>query len=209
MSLTDYDGLSITKVLGSLALGACVIRMMTPPTSIAESTGDSKVVTKDTLSTFLTSERGIRSSLVACWLGLPLLSLRYAVYHDAARAPWEVVELAALVLGVLGIWLRVSAFRALARFFTFKLTIQDDHQLVDTGPYRYLCHPSYTGCMMIVPSYMIYHHYPLALIALSGAVGLAILAFRVTEEEVVLEKHFGAKWIRFRESRWRLIPGLW
>ena len=37
----------------------------------------------------------------------------------------------------------------LGRFFKFTVVVQADHQVVDTGPYRLIRHPSYTGLLMI------------------------------------------------------------
>ena len=38
--------------------------------------------------------------------------------------------------------------RELGRFFKFTVVVQADHQVVDTGPYRLIRHPSYTGLLM-------------------------------------------------------------
>ncbi|KAG0336262.1 hypothetical protein BG000_006758 [Podila horticola] len=55
---------------------------------------------------------------------------------------WQLVALGiALVADALRKWSIVT----LDRFFTYRLTIRTQHKLVNTGPYRYLRHPSYTG----------------------------------------------------------------
>jgi len=55
--------------------------------------------------------------------------------------------LAGVGLTTVGGFIRVQCYRTLGRFFTFELTIQDDHQLVTSGPYGYVRHPSYTGAL--------------------------------------------------------------
>ncbi len=47
-----------------------------------------------------------------------------------------------------GLALRVWAIQVLARWFTVDVTIQPDHQLMRSGPYRWLRHPSYTGALL-------------------------------------------------------------
>lgn len=55
-------------------------------------------------------------------------------------------------LGVLifaaGTTLRWYSIGYLGRFFTVDVAIANDHELIDTGPYRRIRHPSYTGALM-------------------------------------------------------------
>ncbi|KAF9925542.1 hypothetical protein BGZ65_007681 [Modicella reniformis] len=55
---------------------------------------------------------------------------------------WHIV---ATLLSVGACALRKWSFTTLDRFFTYQLTIRSGHRLVQTGPYKYLLHPSYTG----------------------------------------------------------------
>lgn len=45
----------------------------------------------------------------------------------------------------LGTLIRLSCYRALGRFFTFELSVFNDHKLITTGPYAFVRHPSYTA----------------------------------------------------------------
>ncbi|KAG0055509.1 hypothetical protein BGZ83_008385 [Gryganskiella cystojenkinii] len=58
---------------------------------------------------------------------------------------WHIV---ATVTALVSCWLRRWSFATLDRFFTYQLTIRSGHKLVQTGPYTYLRHPSYTGAML-------------------------------------------------------------
>ena len=57
------------------------------------------------------------------------------------------------VLGVcvfaIGLVLRLCSIIYLGRFFTFNVAIATDHRLIDSGPYRFVRHPSYTGALML------------------------------------------------------------
>lgn len=110
-----------------------------------------------------------------------------------------------LFLFVCGVLLRVSAIRNLGKFFTMDLSIRKEHQLITTGVYKYIRHPSYTGII----------------IALTGA-GLALnnwislffgtilffLAFnkRISNEEKGLINCFGEEYIRYQKKTKRWIP---
>jgi len=51
-------------------------------------------------------------------------------------------------LFVVGLALRLCSILYLDRFFTGKVAIAADHRLVDSGPYHFVRHPSYTGALM-------------------------------------------------------------
>ena len=53
--------------------------------------------------------------------------------------------LAAWLLSMSGWAIRHSSHHALGHLFTFQLSIRKDHQLVTSGPYAVVRHPSYTG----------------------------------------------------------------
>lgn len=53
-----------------------------------------------------------------------------------------------LVLIILGIVLRWTAILTLKRQFTTTLAIIENHKVIDIGIYKYIRHPSYTGCLM-------------------------------------------------------------
>jgi protein-S-isoprenylcysteine O-methyltransferase len=54
-----------------------------------------------------------------------------------------------MVLMVAGIAFRQWAIAVLGRFFSAAVRVQKGQTVVDTGPYRYVRHPSYTGALMI------------------------------------------------------------
>jgi protein-S-isoprenylcysteine O-methyltransferase Ste14 len=59
---------------------------------------------------------------------------------------WPVVT--GLALMVAGIGLRAWSIVTLGRFFQYQIKVQPGHQVVTSGPYRFVRHPSYTGIAM-------------------------------------------------------------
>ncbi|KZT70870.1 hypothetical protein DAEQUDRAFT_810447 [Daedalea quercina L-15889] len=53
--------------------------------------------------------------------------------------------LAGFGLTMLGSAIRLVCFRTLDRFFTFEMTVKEDHQLCTRGPYSVVRHPAYAG----------------------------------------------------------------
>ena len=54
-----------------------------------------------------------------------------------------------LTLIVLAAWIRLMTYCHLGRFFRFEISIQKDHELIVSGPYSVVRHPSYTAGVLI------------------------------------------------------------
>ncbi|OBZ67534.1 hypothetical protein A0H81_12475 [Grifola frondosa] len=52
------------------------------------------------------------------------------------------------MLGALGGFIRIQCYRTLGRFFTYELTLRNNHRLVTSGPYAVVRHPSYIGLIV-------------------------------------------------------------
>jgi protein-S-isoprenylcysteine O-methyltransferase Ste14 len=121
-----------------------------------------------------------------------------------AELPWFGFYLG-LVVGALGLGLRLWAISVLGRHFSVVVRTSAEQTLVRSGPYRRVRHPSYTGLLGIALG--------LPLVLLSG-VGLVVallllplvLGYRIQVEEVALQRRFGAAYEEYRRTSWRLVP---
>ena len=55
---------------------------------------------------------------------------------------------AGICLIFMGTAFRWYSAQVLGKFFTFDVAILDGHTLIESGPYRYIRHPSYTGALV-------------------------------------------------------------
>ncbi len=143
------------------------------------------------------------------WTGLG------GAFFAAFWAPWgriplppEPVFYAGIALMWAGMAFRLWAVLTLGRFFRVTVFVQDDHRLVDTGPYRRLRNPSYTGAMTTIIGIC------LALGSwLSLLVGVALIGsgfvWRIVVEEAALRSRFGEAYEAYAKTRWALIPLVW
>lgn len=123
---------------------------------------------------------------------------------------WVSIEIIALISTILGSMLRLWCFHTLGKYFTFNVGWQSDQQLVTTGPYRYLMHPSYTGqflAMVGLPLFLEWRNLPIV-VAIAFYVIYRILK-RMSNEETMMKEHLGAKWEEYAKKRWRLFPGIY
>jgi protein-S-isoprenylcysteine O-methyltransferase Ste14 len=110
-----------------------------------------------------------------------------------------------IVIFAFGTTIRTIAIRTLGHNFTYLLCIRKQHQLIRSGIYRYIRHPSYTGTLLEVIGMMIAarSHYGLALFMASS---IALFIVRIRREERLLSQHFGSEYIEYSRSTKRLIP---
>ena len=113
-----------------------------------------------------------------------------------------------IVLMVLGIALRAWSVIVLGRNFTVYVQVRDEQPVVDTGPYRLLRHPSYTGLLLVCLGIGLALGNWLALVVVVVAPTIAILV-RIRVEERALLAGIGEPYRRFMATRKRLIPWVW
>jgi|WetSurMetagenome_2_1015567.scaffolds.fasta_scaffold489408_1 protein-S-isoprenylcysteine O-methyltransferase Ste14 len=131
---------------------------------------------------------------------------------DAVRYAWSTMPFAAVYLGLLLYFagtVPVTAALVTNRFLETQVRIQTDrgHQVVSSGPYRYVRHPMYIGVMM--------QHLASPLILGSwrtfvptSAICFAFIWRTVLEDRTLLKELPGYGDFAL-QTRYRLIPGLW
>jgi protein-S-isoprenylcysteine O-methyltransferase Ste14 len=134
------------------------------------------------------------------------------VLGRAGRLPWPGglawPAVAGIALITAGIGLRAWSIATLGRLFQYQITIQPGHQVVTSGPYRYLRHPAYTAVALILAGIALACDdvWSLAAAAALGGIGLAV---RIRAEERQLTQALGAEYQHFAAARKRLVPGVW
>lgn len=86
--------------------------------------------------------------------------------------------------------------------------MSSDQQVVSSGPYRFVRHPSYTGVLAAYAGLGLALDNPLALAALV-VLTTAGFVYRIFVEERALETTLGEAYGSYAKDRARLIPGIW
>lgn len=115
--------------------------------------------------------------------------------------------LALLLLGG-GLALRWVSIVILGRFFTVDVAIHEGHAVVESGPYRYVRHPSYTGILVAFTGLGVYFSNWVGLLVIVIPIGLAFRR-RIRTEEAALVQDLGPAYVRYCARTARLIPGLY
>jgi protein-S-isoprenylcysteine O-methyltransferase Ste14 len=109
---------------------------------------------------------------------------------------------ATLVAGAL---LRRACWRALGEYFTGDVKARADQPVIQTGPYKWVRHPSYTGAMlMFVGIGVALTNWLSVALLLTGAI--VAYGYRVKVEERALLSEIGEPYAEYMRAHKRFIP---
>ena len=136
-------------------------------------------------------------------LGLPWLDAHPEVLPEL-RLDGSGLRWVGVVLFAAGVSVQAWSTITLGKWFSPRIAIQTEHELIQTGPYAFVRHPFYTGllaCLVGLPAvFGFWIGLPFA------ALAFGVVLYRVSVEERLLEGEFGDV---FREHKARtksLIP---
>lgn len=124
---------------------------------------------------------------------------------------WHVgtaVYLASAAIMLAGLAVRFWAILTLGKFFRSSVHVQEGHEVVSSGPYRFVRHPSYTGLMLVFIGVSLSFGTLTALLVFLVCVSIAMLV-RIRVEERVLSDELGDAYREFARTRARLVPHIW
>jgi protein-S-isoprenylcysteine O-methyltransferase len=155
-----------------------------------------------------------RGSLALLWAVIAVsITLAYSFAYGVPKAGMGAGVTAPLrLLGVVvffnGIALRWYAIIYLGRYFTVNVAIAADHRVIETGPYRYVRHPSYTGALTAFLGLGLCLANWLSL-ACAVIPTLCVFLWRIRIEEAALVEGLGGKYRDYMRHTRRLIPAIY
>ena len=106
-----------------------------------------------------------------------------------------------------GVCLAIWARWHIGQFWSARVTLKQDHQLIQSGPYARVRHPIYTGMLLAMMG--------TALFVGEWRALLGVLLVFVTHwlkarrEEALLAEQFGTQYLEYRERTGSLVPRLY
>ena len=125
-------------------------------------------------------------------------------YFGRQTRSWFLLGLALMLAGTA---LRQWAMSAFRRHFIGEVVVQAGPRLVETGLYRHVRHPSYSGAFLIWPGLGFALTNGVSLLILSLTATLAY-GLRIRAEEAALTAVFGERYRDYCRKTKRFIPGL-
>lgn len=137
-----------------------------------------------------------------------IISLMDWAYKQGAPLALDAWAISGLTCLALGTAFRLWAIRTLDKAFAAVVQIKAGQQLVTSGPYRWLRHPSYTGAWVAMIGAALLMHSYLGIVIMGPGM-LLVYKRRITVEERALENGFGQAYRNMKQSTQRLVPGVW
>jgi protein-S-isoprenylcysteine O-methyltransferase Ste14 len=204
------------------------------PTGVKKGAGD-RIIPDEASKAF----RKYTWPLMQAW---NVLSTLYYLYHlywlptSFRLWRWSIFDMISAATTLGSILLRYWSINELGRLFTFDVAIREGHKLIDSGPYRFLLHPSYTGALGAVWSHALFLMGPIyhvfrnrVILGVLGAIswpiwggattlllgltgGLLYLMHRyimqrMNVEEKALKEEFGEEWDRYVSGKKEVMEG--
>lgn len=109
-----------------------------------------------------------------------------------------------LILYLIFSWVQIWAFKVLGDNFSQDIAIKKDHQLVTSGPFKFIRHPQYLSQILMdigaAAATLSFVLMPLALIQ------IPFLFMRASFEDKLLEKHFGDHFRNYKKKSGQIFP---
>jgi protein-S-isoprenylcysteine O-methyltransferase Ste14 len=149
------------------------------------------------------SRRWTRYLLLFFWWVLIIAPvLEYTFYPRYNFA----VTIIGITLTVFGTGLRAWSIWTLGEYFSAHIEIKNNHKLVESGPYKFIRHPAYSGNIMQALGIPLILN---AYLSLSiSAVLIILFLFRIqSEEDILIQEVNGYR--DYLKRTYRLIPKIW
>jgi protein-S-isoprenylcysteine O-methyltransferase Ste14 len=137
--------------------------------------------------------------------GLAWLWPAAAIARGEPGWPRTALFVSGVVFIILGVALRWYAIRTLGRFFTRDVAVAESQQVVQSGPYRLIRHPAYSGTFLTMLGVGLAMTNWASLVALLVCVFAGHL-YRVRIEEKALIRTIGQPYIEYMRRTRRFIP---
>ena len=149
--------------------------------------------------------RSIWVLIGSIWIGMTVgFQLAFLVPGAAFTQHRLLLFVAGMAVALAGLLFRWYSIWYLGESFTSVVATRPDQRVVNTGPYRWIRHPSYTGALLTVVGFLTCLTNPLAL--LGFVFPLIGYGYRIRVEEQTLVRNLGEPYRSYMGQTKRLIP---
>ncbi|QAA31070.1 methyltransferase family protein [Clostridium manihotivorum] len=109
---------------------------------------------------------------------------------------------------IAGILLRAYSIWTLRKFFTFNVQVNSNQKIVQTGPYKLIRHPAYSGSILTLIGISFCFRSFIGILISLIIVSL-IYGYRISIEENALIESFKTSYIEYIKNTKKIVPFIW
>ncbi len=121
---------------------------------------------------------------------------------------WMPFIIFGVLLVLIGIVVRINSIMTLKQHYTYTVTKTVNHELIETGLYKYIRHPGYLGFLIVFFGISTALANWLSIILMMVPVMVGIMN-RIRIEEKFLIEQMGDKYLTYQKRTKRLIPNIY
>ena len=149
--------------------------------------------------------RGSNALVLFSWIVALIVAQLFAKFDLAILPSWAFYL--GIVLMLAGIVVRQWSIAVLGRFFSGVIGVQEGQKVVESGPYRLVRHPSYSGALLIMVGIgLAFQSWGAALVIIP--IFAVCYGYRMFVEERVLVANLGNSYTEYMKRTKRVIPFL-
>jgi len=118
---------------------------------------------------------------------------------------WDAFFALGSIFIIIGLIIRLSSIFTLKQQFTFTVTIIENHELIETGLFKFIRHPSYLGGLLIFIGISTSLSNWLSIILMTLPLAFGYI-YRIRVEERFMIDQLGQKYIDYQKRTKRLVP---
>lgn len=126
-------------------------------------------------------------------------------FNESLKSEYFSIRIIGVVLFIIFSWLQVYTFKYLGNSYSQDIVIKKGHNLIKSGPYKYIRHPQYLsqilsdlGVGLALLGYLI--------IPIVVLIELPLFLLRAKKEDNLLMNHFGDSFTNYKKKAGFIIP---
>jgi len=153
-----------------------------------------------------------RNSLLLLWVVIAIsvflaVQMVWLAPGATVRSP-RTFYIVGFIVFLFGMALRWFSIGYLGRYFTVNVAVNPEQAVVDSGPYRYVRHPSYTGALLAFVGFGCCLGNWFSILFLTVPI-IAAFLLRIRIDEAALREVLGDAYTEYTQRTNRLVPGLY
>lgn len=169
--------------------------------------GEAKKGVKDKIGVFKDKPKTYLQTLPLLLSTITLVVLIVSLFQIGTldyKIENQTIRLVGLLFYLIFSWVQIWATKVLGDNFSQDIAIKKEHQLIITGPFKFVRHPQYLSQFFMdlggAAATLSFVLAPLALIQ------IPFLFFRASLEDKLLEKHFGENFRNYKKKSGMFFP---